>query len=60
MWTEFVISIGAFFQWAFQYLPMLGNHFNALLIAIGFAFASFWISNLFKFNREAKQNGTLE
>ncbi|MCB0484431.1 MAG: hypothetical protein KDC37_07685 [Flavobacteriales bacterium] len=60
MWTDFIYGIGTFFQWAFQFLPMLGNNFNALLIVIGFAAASFWISQLFKFNRQAKENGTLE
>jgi tellurite resistance protein TehA-like permease len=60
MWTEIMYGIGSFFQWSFQFLPMLGNNFNALLIVVGFAFAIFWISQLFKFSREAKENNTLE
>ncbi|MBD78839.1 MAG: hypothetical protein CL840_07955 [Crocinitomicaceae bacterium] len=59
-WTDFIYALGDFFLWTFGILRVLGNNFNWLLITIGFVMAIWWITNLVKFSREAKQNGTIE
>jgi tellurite resistance protein TehA-like permease len=60
MWTDFVYALGDFFWWAFQGLEILGNNFNWLLIIIGFVMTIWWILQLVKFSKEAKENGTIE
>jgi hypothetical protein len=60
MWNDFVYGLGDFFWWAFQGMEFLGNNFNWFLILVGFVMILWWISQLVKFGKEARQNGTIE
>lgn len=60
MWTEFIYAAGDFFTETFKILPILGNNFNWLIIGVGFIMCGFWISQMVKYNKEAKEKGTLQ
>ncbi|MGY8951954.1 MAG: hypothetical protein ACKVJP_01135 [Flavobacteriales bacterium] len=58
--ADFFYAVGDFFLWTFGILRILGNNFNWFLITVGFIMAAFWITNLIRFSKEAKANGTIE
>lgn len=42
MWTKFWHAIGQFFEYIFEFLPLIGNKFNYLYIVIIMVFLIVW------------------
>lgn len=59
MWTDFIYATGDVLTQSFKILPILGNNFNAILIVVGFIMLFWWIGQMVKYNKQAKENGTL-
>lgn len=60
MWNDFIYGAGDFFTQTFKILPVLGNNFNTLLIAVGFVLLFYWLNQMAKYNKKAKEEGTLK
>jgi hypothetical protein len=58
--TDLMYNLGDIFTWTFKnVLELLGNVPNVLFIIIGFVGTGFWLMKQTRYNREAKENGTL-
>ena len=58
--NEALDVIAEIFEFTFGILQVLGNNFNWLIIAVMAIMGVIWISAMFRYNREAQQNGTLK
>ena len=43
MWTDFVYKLGDLFTWSFGFFEFVQNHFNNLLIILGFFGFGYWM-----------------
>ena len=59
-WTHIFNGLGHFFQWTFTFMKGLGNKPNIFfwLVIVGLVIT--WLRMQSKFNKEAKEKGTLE
>lgn len=57
---DIVFPIADFLEMTFEILPTLGNLPNNLFIILGFILMFYWIKELFRYKKEAKENGTIE
>ncbi|CAG0987706.1 hypothetical protein FLAV_02129 [Flavobacteriales bacterium] len=60
MLNKFFSSIGHFFEWLFIYIQKLENLPNILFIIIGFVALAFWLSEQARYNKQAKESGSLK
>jgi hypothetical protein len=58
--TDFLIGFGHLCQKIFKIMPMIGNKFNFLMLVVGFIAMLIWLWVQSKYNKEAKENGTIE
>jgi len=56
--TELMYATGDVMEKSFEILPMLGNNFNYLIIALGFVGLVYWLTYQVKRNKQAKRDGT--
>jgi len=56
--SEFFYGLGDLFTWMLEALQgdMIGNHFNTVLLFLGFIGFGIWMNKQRKFNNEAKNN----
>ena len=59
-WTHIFNGIGHFCQWTFKIMPKLGNMPNLFFWLIIVGLVVTWLRMQSKFNKEAKERGTLE
>jgi hypothetical protein len=59
-WTDIFNGIGGFFQWTFKYMEVLGNGPNLFFWLIIISLLCVWLRMQAKFNKEAKEKGTLQ
>jgi hypothetical protein len=59
-WNEIVYGLGDLLQMTFEILPPLGNLPNILFSLIIFGSLVYWMKELSKYNKKAKENGTIE
>lgn len=58
--TDLLYQIADFLEWTFvTFLEPLGNIPNTIFILIGFAAVFYWLYLQGRYNKEAKDNGTL-
>lgn len=60
MMTDIFYALGDFFQWTFLGIEQLANFPNKLFFAIGAVATLIWLRQMAKYNKEAKENGTLK
>lgn len=53
MWTDFVYAVGDGFTWAFGFFEFIQNHFNNLLLALGFVGFAYWMKVQNKLSKKA-------
>jgi uncharacterized membrane protein len=58
--NEALDVIAEIFEFTFGILQVLGNNFNWVIIAVMAIMGVIWIRAMFRYNREAQQNGTLK
>ena len=58
--TDVFYGIGDFFQWTFQFMKGLGNGPNLVFWLLIAALVVTWLRMQAKFNKEAKQNNTIQ
>lgn len=58
--TDVFNGIGSFFQWTFTLVEALGNGPNIFFWLLIGALVIVWLRMQAKFNKEAKQNNTLQ
>ncbi len=58
--NELFFALQKFFEATFKILTKLGNFPNVLFIVVGFVLFFIWLRQMFAYNREAEQNGTLK
>ena len=58
--TNVFNGIGSFFEWTFQFMQGLGNKPNLLFWLVIASLVITWLRMQSKFNKEAKEKGTLE
>ncbi len=59
-WTDIFNGLGHFFQWTFTFMKGLGNAPNVFFWIIIIVLIGVWLRMQSKFNKEAKENGTIE
>jgi hypothetical protein len=59
-WNEFVYGLGDLLEMTFEILPPLGNLPNILFSLIIFGSLVYWMKELSKYNKKAKQEGSIE
>ena len=60
MMTDIFYGIGNFFQWTFQFMRGMGNAPNIFFwLIIGFLILT-WLRMQAKYNKEAKEKGTIK
>lgn len=59
-WTDIFNGLGRFFQWTFSFMEGLGNGPNLLFWIIIGSLIIVWLTMQAKFNKEAKEKGTLK
>ena len=59
-WNELVYGVGDLLEATFEILPPLGNIPNVLFILIIFGSLVYWMMELGKYKKKAKQDGTIE
>jgi hypothetical protein len=59
-WNELVYGLGDLLEATFEILPPLGNIPNVLFILIIFGSLVYWLMELVKYKKKAKQDGTIE
>lgn len=59
-WNDIVYGTGDAINASFTVIEMLGNNFNYMLIGLGFVLFFYWMGQMFKHKKEAKENGTIE
>ncbi len=58
--TDVFNGLGLFFQWTFKFMQNLGNAPNLFFWIIIGSLIIVWLRMQAKFNKEAKEKGTLE
>jgi hypothetical protein len=59
-WTDIFNGTGRFFQWTFRYMKHFGNVPNVFFWIIIISLIVVWLRMQTKFNKEAKEKGTLQ
>lgn len=59
-YTEFIYTIGDLLTASYAFLRAGNNAVNTILIVVGVVMMIWWIGQMSKYNKEAKQNGTLK
>ena len=59
-WTDIFNGLGSFFQWTFKFMEGLGNGPNLVFWIIIVSLIGVWLRMQAKFNKEAKEKGTLQ
>lgn len=59
-WNEIVYGLGDLLEMTFEILPPLGNLPNILFSLVIFGSLVYWMMQLSKYNKKAKENGTIE
>ena len=49
-WTDIIYSIGDLFRWAFGFFEFVQNHFNNVLLLLGFFGFAYWMNIQRKYN----------
>lgn len=49
--TEFIYSLGSFFEYIFGFMPLFGDYINYLYIFIISAFLIIWVMKMMKFKK---------
>lgn len=60
MWTDIFNGLGEFFQWTFQFMKGLGNGPNIFFWLLIGVLTLTWLRMQAKYNKEAKEKGTLK
>jgi hypothetical protein len=58
-WTDIFTKTGHFFQWTFKIMPKLGNMPNVFFWLIIVSLVITWLRMQAKFNKAAKEKGTI-
>jgi len=59
-WTDFFYGTAHAFQWGFQFMKGLGNGPNVIFWLIIVSLILVWLRLQGKYNKAAKENGTLK
>ncbi|MBR9830849.1 DUF6341 family protein [Acidiluteibacter ferrifornacis] len=59
-WNDLVYGLGDLLEATFEILPPLGNIPNIIFILIIFASLVYWMIELGKYKKKAKQEGSIE
>lgn len=57
---DVIFGIGDLIESSFVLMELGGNNVNVLFILVGSVLMAWWIAQMIKFNKDAKENGTLE
>ena len=52
-WTDIIYSIGDLFRWAFGFFEFVQNHFNNVLLLLGFLGFAYWMNIQRKYNEKS-------
>ena len=57
-WTDIFEGTGAFFQWCFKGMRVLGQGPNVIISVVIIGLLTYWCLRIAKQNRDAERNGT--
>ena len=59
-WTGLMTKTGHLFEWTFRLMEGPNRTMNVMFIIIGIIGATYWLSQQYKYNQKAEQEGTIK